>query len=983
VCLLAFSVCDAFAQQSRAVALRGQVLDAFGAAIVGATVTLSGAADFERATVTNGEGVYVFNGLPAGRYIVRATAQGFAPFENGAVDLAAGQTKVLDIKLEVTLEAQDVTVDSEPPVSTDSENNADAIRLRGRDLDILPDNPDELAAVLQVMAGASGGPNGGQIYIDGFTGGRLPPKESIREIRVTQNVFNAEYDRFGAGRVDILTRPGTGQVHGSIAFNFNNESLNSRNPFAPSRTPFQSRLLGGSISGPLVAKKSSYFLDFQWRDTDANSIINAIVLDPGLNITRLSQTVLLPQRFITISPRFDYQLNKDNTLIARYSFTRSTFQNEGVGVFSLPEQGFNRSNTEQTVQLTETAVLSTRLINETRFQYIRTRAEQTSDNSRPAINVLEAFTSGPSQVGLAFNRADRWELQNYSTLIKGRQILRFGARLRGTHISDISPQNFGGTFIFAGGLAPRLDSGDRPVLDPATGNPFIEPITSIERYRRTLLFQNLPAAQRVALGAVPTQFTISSGQPEASVRRLDVGFFLQDEWRPNPQFTLTLGMRYEAQTNISSPLNFGPRIFFAWAPGKAKGGAGAGPPKTVIRGGMGVFYDRFSEVATLQANRFNGINQQRFILTDPAVLGQVVFSPDGSVTNVPSISSAGFTQRQVSTRVADDFQAPYNLLASLNFERQLPHKFTLFGVVLSTTSRHAIRLRNVNAPLPGTFNPADPTTGARPFGNIGDIYQYESSGNVKIQQMIVGFRNQLSRSFSAFGNYVFTRARGDTDCIFGALGDCFPANSYDLSSENGRSGLYSRHTFFMSGTYNVPRLKLAFSPFIVGTTGRPFNIITGRDTNGDGLYTERPAFANADTRPEDLRRTPFGDFDINPAPGQPLIPRNLGEGPSIFAVNLNVSRTFDFGRRPAPPPAAAAGQQRAGGAAGGASGERPYHLTLSVQVQNLFNRANLAPAVGNLSSPFFGQSIGTTYVFGLGSPAAANRRVELQMRFNF
>ena len=318
---IAFILCaaSAFAQQS-AGSLRGQVVDEFGGLIIGATVTAVNAGGVEKTAITDNDGNYVVNGLAPGKYIVRVVAPGFALFENTEVEIAAGQRAQLKVTLSVSIEKQEVTVASESPVSTDPENNAGALVLRGSDLDSLPDDPDELAAALQALAGPSAGPNGGQFFIDGFTGGRLPPKESIREIRINQNPFSAEYDRLGFGRVEIFTKPGTDKLRGQVFLNFTDESLNSRNPFAANRAPFQSRQYGGNLSGPLISKKASFFLDFERRETDDNSVVNALILDQNnLNAPAVpfGLAVLTPSRRTTFSPRLDYQLNATNTLVAR------------------------------------------------------------------------------------------------------------------------------------------------------------------------------------------------------------------------------------------------------------------------------------------------------------------------------------------------------------------------------------------------------------------------------------------------------------------------------------------------------------------------------------------------------------------------------------------------------------------------------------------------------------------------------------------
>ena len=524
VCLLSVFASVSFAQQ-RTGSLRGQVTDELGGLVVGATVTLVAADGSQKNATTNNDGVYTFNGVAPGAYTLRVVSAGFTPYETTELAINAGPRTTHDVRLVVTLEKQVITVTEEQTLNTDPANNADAVVLRGQDLDVLPDDPDALSAAVSAMAGPSAGPSGGQIFIDGFTGGRMPPKESIREVRVNQNPFNAENSGIGFGNIEIFTKPGADKLRGSTFFNFNDESLNSRNPFAPNRAPFQVRYFGGSLSGPIKKGKSSFFVDFQKREIDDNSIINATILNSNLVPGPFNVALLTPQRFFSFSPRFDYQLNQGNTLVMRYSYTRTRADNVGASDFSLPERAFSRSNTFQTFQVTETAIISPTLMNETRFQYQRNRGEQDGNNAIPTIVVQEAFIAGGSQIGLAHNDEDRWELQNYSTWTKGRHILRFGARFRGVHISDFSPQNFGGTFTFSGGEAPQLDANNQIVLGP-NGDPVLIPITSLERYRRTLLFQGNPDMRLLGGGA--TQFSIAGGNPEASVRQIDLGAFVQD-----------------------------------------------------------------------------------------------------------------------------------------------------------------------------------------------------------------------------------------------------------------------------------------------------------------------------------------------------------------------------------------------------------------------------------------------------------------------
>ncbi|HYW70680.1 MAG TPA: hypothetical protein VE961_06585, partial [Pyrinomonadaceae bacterium] len=834
------------------------------------------------------------------------------------------------------------------------------------------------------------GPNGGQLLIDGFELGRTPPRGSIREIRLNDNPMAVERDQPSFGSIQIITRPGTEKFHASAYGSFMDESLNARNPFAPHREPFQLRQFGGNISGSIKPKRDSYFIDVERTETDDNDIVNATVLDPiTFNPTSFILPVLVPSRNTTISPRFDRQLNQNNTLVARYAFLRTTSENVGVGGFSLPSRSYATERTQHTIQVTETAVLNRSTVNELRFQFLHTRRALQGDDTAPAVEVQDSFINGGAQIGQTLDDT-RFEVTNITTtILANNHSLRFGGRLRGVRLKSVFQNNFGGTFIFSGGRAPlilfdshnlivRDDSGN-PVLGPVT------PITSIERYRRTILLQSqgFTPPQVSALGGGASQFTINGGNPKASVRQFDISGFVQDEWRWRPNFMVTFGLRYENQTNIHSPFNFAPRLFFAWSPdANAKR-----QPKTVIRGGFGVFYDRFNEALTLEARHFGVNGELSFIATDPAVLSPVVFTLDG-VSNVPSLESVADSERKNTRLIPNDVETPRSFTAGLQIERQLPHKFVAStGYILSLT-RHSLGSINLNTPLPGTFVPALPDSGVFPFGNVGPIYIFESNGTQAVQQWQVGLQNRLLRTFTFSAIYTFLKADNSTNSPF-----TFPSNTYDTTSEYGPAAFEVRHRFSLTGTLNIPRLKMVLSPIVVANSGRPFNITTGRDNNGDGLFTDRPAYATVNTKLVDLRRTAFGDFDLNPLPGQAVIARNLGHAPGFFAVSVRLSRQFRFGSLPhvaTKPPSGNSAQAggapaRPSGGGGGRTPERPYGLTFSVSIQNLFNHTNLGPPVGNLSSPFFGESVSSFSggFAGTGSAAAGNRRVQASIRLNF
>src|ERR1700682_4694406 len=282
---------SAFAQSAGT--LRGQITDESGAVIPGAKITITGTG-VAQTTTSGNDGSYSVPGLPGGTYVVRAAAPGLTQFQPATVNITGSGVQSLNVLLRVALEKQQVTVEENagPALNTDPASNAGALVLRGADLDALSDDPDDLAADLQALAGPSAGPNGGQIFIDGFTGGQLPPKESIREIRINSNPFSPEYDKLGYGRIEIFTKPGSDSLHGQLFLTGNTAGFNSRNPFEvipPGMQPpgYESTQFSGSIGGPLT-KKASFFFNFERRDINDLAIVSAKILDPNFNVIDFS-----------------------------------------------------------------------------------------------------------------------------------------------------------------------------------------------------------------------------------------------------------------------------------------------------------------------------------------------------------------------------------------------------------------------------------------------------------------------------------------------------------------------------------------------------------------------------------------------------------------------------------------------------------------------------------------------------------------------
>jgi len=977
--LISCFLSTALLAQSGEISLRGQVTDQSGAVVAGIPVTLIAPGGGVREAITDQlEGRYVFRDLSAGTYTLRVRVKGFADIEKPGVVIVRSQPQVVNLQLDVVMEQQEVTVKEEdaPSVSVSSANNASAVTLHGSDLEALSDDPTDLEADLQALAGPSAGPSGGAMFVNGFSGGNLPAKESIREIRINQNPFSPEYDTLGYGRIEIFTKPGTEKYHGTIDYSFGKDFWNSRNPYSSRKAPFMLNEVEGNAGGPL-GKHASFAVEGQRNMVDNGSITNGVMLDPQTLVAQPFNSVLTaPQRFTRINPRVDYQLNANNTLLVAYDFTHSDVRYGGIGGFNLISQESHVSYTDHTAQITETAVIGGN-INETRFQFFRTAMQSIPNSLSPDIQVLGSFNGGGSQNGHSFDTQNNFELQNYTSMVRSRHTFRFGIRIRGQMDDSTTGQNFNGRFTFAGGLAPELDSNNQPVLD-GSGNPVPTSIKSIERYRRTLLFQQMgdSPAQIRALGGGATQFSIDTGIPGLSTHEVDVGVFAGDEWQVRSNVTLDLGFRYETQSFIHDWRDFAPRVAISWAPG---GGGGNSRAKTVLRAGFGIFYSRFPLSDIVTAERYNGTNQQQYVVADPD------FFP-----TIPPIASLAALGYQSSEAVSSRLRAPYVMQTALTLERQLSASTAVAVTYTNSHGVHLYRSEDSNAPLPGTYNPNVPGSGTFPLGHPGPVFLMESSGIYNQNQIVANINTRLKQGVSLFAFYVLNRAMSNTDGI-----DTVPANPYNLAGEYGPAATDVRHRVTFGGSIST-KWNLRISPFVIVQSGAPFDITAGSDLYGTTLFNGRPGIATDPNKPGVIQ-TQYGLLDPSPSPGELILGRNYGRGPGQMRVNLRIAKAIGFGsevgraaeQRPSVSAGGATAAQASGRGLGGIIGTpktvHRYNMIVSMSVQNLLNHNNRGPITGDITSPLFGSANRIA-----GGPngegffeTADNRRLEAQIRFTF
>ena len=398
------------------------------------------------------------------------------------------------------------------------------------------------------------------------------------------------------------------------------------------------------------------------------------------------------------------------------------------------------------------------------------------------------------------------------------------------------------------------------------------------------------AAQR------PSQFAITTGPPLAHVTVVDAGLYAEDTWKIRPNMTLSYGLRFETQNDIHDRGDFAPRLAFSWG----LGGGKKTPPKTVLRAGFGIFYDRFAYNLVLLAQRFyaSGSGQTQFLVTNP-----------GSYPNPPSdLGTASPTFYQV----APNLRAPYIMQTGASVERQLTKKATVAVTYLNARGEHQFFLSNIRT---GGASPETPNT-----------YQYTSEGIFRQNQLITNFRVNAGAKLSLFGFYTLNYANSDlgsgsSNTATGVAGfssggslstPSFISNQSDPMADYGRAAFDVRHRVLLGGTIGLPR-AFRLNPFMVVSSGQPYNVTVGQDLNGDSIFNDRPGLVSTATcgtvaKVAGNLCTPVGTF--NPGAllaGQTIVPINYGTGPTLFTLNLRLSKTMGFGKEQGGPSAAGGG----------------------------------------------------------------------------
>jgi len=764
----------------------------------------------------------------------------------------------------------------------------------------------------------------------------------VQEFQINRSNYSAELGGASGGVINIVSKTGTNQTHGSLFGFFRHQSLDAANPFALARQPdgslqrvkppSQRQQFGGSLGGPIRQDRTFYFLAMEGLVRDESSVVSVLTddsifqptarqkeiletLSPFVNFAIQAALQTTPStisifransgvfpfttRGYKFSVRLDHRHGTSEQFLFRYNYDQTDESNANIEALVGASRGYSGNGLDSTSMLGWTHTFNSRLINETSLQwnYRSTR-----------LNSIEKYGPGLNVSGYGFFNRDiflpsnvierRYEIRNTVSYFRGGHVLKLGGQvlLRGNHTESH-------TF-----LSGRFNFGDIPAsaLSSLLPSDFI-----------------INGLQAFNLG-VPQFYQQGFGDPTVASTNPYYGFFVQDSWKVRPNLNLDFGLRYELDRRLK-PLptdqnNFAPRFGFAWDPFNDK--------KTTIRGGYGIFYSPIYYQIDYVVNALGEINGRRQIaqvlttaLTPGPTASYNIYRTlrDAGVIQIPTparmITPQDLTQFGIQINqtgpvppgtvlfeASPDYVNPYTQQASLSLDRSIGQNTVVSLGYTFVRTLKITRARDKNL-LPA---PVDPRLGIRVwsppyFANplLAQLNVYESTARAVYSGMIAELKRRFNRSFSMAANYTFSRA---TDDVVDYNSDFQANDQTNLNAEHALSSFDQRHKFVAYGVWDLPRSGIQVSPIFRANSGRPFNLLAGFDLNQDNhSTTDRPVFAG----------------------------RNTGLGPNFWTFDLRLSRGFRW--------------------------RETAKLDLVAEGFNVLNRLNFAAinnTVGNIPGPF-------------------------------
>ena len=780
--------------------VQGVVADPTGAIVPGAEVDLVDTTGSITCTGHSGDdGSFQLTAPHTGNYTLVVSEPGFETVHNpvvipppviSAAAAIAAHTFAAPIRIVLPIAAVatnvHVTADSSEDL-TAPEDNHDSSVMTADDLKALPifdnDYATAMSAFLDDSATATGGTG---LIVDGVEANRATVSPSaVQEVRINQDPFSAQYYWPGRGQMEIISKSAADHYHGQFNFYFRDSALNAQNALAPSKPFEQRRIYEGHLTGPIPHfAKSSFLGTFNRAEEDLDAVVNATILPTAVNPTGTFQAnVPAPTRDTEFSLRAAHQFGERHSAYAQYSYEDWTGQNQAVGGQALASAGYNNEYHEDDLTLHVDSTLSAVLLNQLSLVGEHDFSHNTDASEAPRISVSGYFTGGSAQAN-ALQTEYNFRLYDMATWTHGRHMVKAGIGI--PHLNRRAYDdntNALGTYTFG----PTLAADNVTVLTPA-----------IQNYANNL----------------PSGYTLNAGDTHFIYHQQEMGAFIQDQWKITDRFAITPGLRYDWQNFLATRrLGFSPRASFAWVIDQDS--------KTVLRGGGGIYYDRFGSGPLLDLTRYQTARRRAIKLS---------FNPANEQPCVPITTCIDLDSAPVSlAQLAPNAKLPYQIQYGLSIERQLGERATGVVNVYSARGIDEFRSVDINAPTP------DSGYTVRPNSAYGLIRQMQPAGFFEGSGVDISYRGQLNKYFTGFGRYTWSHYESNTGGI-----SWFPQNQYAPNDEWASAGFDRRQRLGMYAIFNQKSV-FNLATGIFANTGRPWTILTGTDAYGDDLFNTRPA----------------------------------------------------------------------------------------------------------------------------------------------
>jgi carboxypeptidase family protein/TonB-dependent receptor-like protein len=902
---------SAKAQAAKDAKVTVTVVDQTQSVILNAKVTVTASptpgAPIAPAT-TNDKGIAVITGLAPGKYNIQAEFPGFQTRLLRDVNVKAGDNKHVAV-LAIEGFQDSVTVSRDAREAASDRRSTFGTAMTREQIEALSDDPTEMAQQLQDIAGGNA-----TIRVDSFEGGRLPPKSAIKAIHITRDAFAAENHFAGGLFIDIITQPGIGPLRTNMNTRFRDGSMSGKPHVLPGGTaqrkgPERTQSYNGGIGGSLIKQKASFSINANSGTSYDTPYYNYTSVD-GTRVEGLAPR--RPRDNMFLFGLFDYAITKDQTLRMNFNHDQFISKNIGVGGFDQLERGYTSEDYNNGLRIQEAGPLGRRFFTNTRASINWSDSKSHSFFEQPTVVVLQTFTSGGQQrKGGVTSKSIN--LQSDLDYVRGIHSVRTGLQLDGGSYHSTDSQNYLGTYTFE----------------------------SLDMFR----------------AGKPRSYTIRTGDPNIAYKNLQAALYLQDDIRVRKNLTLSPGIRYEAQTHLSDVNNFGPRFGVTWSPGKSG--------KTSLRASAGIFYDWLFSNIYEQTLRVDGFRQRELNIPFPTYPLQDL--------------SGGISNATNKYLLADGLQMQKNLRLSMSGSRTVTRMLSVNATYAHTSGVNLMRGLNLNAPV----------NGVRPDPNFVNVVQVLGDAESRAHNLNVGAsinfnvppKTAAGAGGAATGGPIMIG--GDRGMVMIMNGPPPPPPPGGAPNPANARWNWRRMNLFMNlglgrtlnntdGAFSMPatgRIEDDWGPaafdirrrFNLGwssqqlrnfnanvnfnaSSAQPYTIRTGVDTNGDLLFTDRPA--------------------------------GVGRNSARGSANWNLNAFFNYFKQFGKPQQMPGGVnfRSEGGALtatqGAASSAGRFRVNFNCQIQNLTNHGNLGGYVGTLTSPQFGKPqfiSGTRKVdFGVG-----------------